>query len=1123
MAINPRDDYEALAKLLYPSIEASGNVYYGQTRKLTMDEILGKNELDFESHIESIKVDDNSADYGFTYDSYFCWKLGSLKGSVRVILGVNDKTADTFPDVNKIILREVSGDTIIKDSTENNPRAMIGAAYACYIINSESKKIENNLHSGLYSTYEKEISAQFDCICVIDSDRSPINVREQSEDIENRNFFFNLEDRRLYVKVCSGSINNHITDDNESNSNNELESWGSNLFRIMAIDGDVEVGYSVHGTNDDFNNNFRMEYTSGPNIPFTILQPNDYVTIKSGKAVAFRLQSDIDFTSVSERLPVISNGELQFSSQWPTVNPGDIPPDSSMLDNDLAYAQFHMSKSDSSSNAHVKLIGILGEAFANPDYQSCAVYANLFKDCALITELDDSFMFDYYWTINSDESYYRYYQTFSGCTGLTKAIIHTEQMYNHMFVKTYKDCSSIREVRFSIGSFDYYDVSQSQEDYTFEGCDQSECIYTVGNFGDEVIRRPSYLEFDLDQYSVARSMVPSHWRLDNGWLLFTKSEEALVTININIPNDVTWTDQTQDRNQLFQYIYSDSNDFDNASWQYLNTDTGIELSGDISRGVFIRLREDIELSVPSLFDTISFTMISDNFACRVRAYGSIRSLRGYAGFEVENAKNYEFANLFKNCTLLEKAPNIDAFSLQSYGYDDINNGNDCGYYAFSGMFSGCTNLREFPKISVWGLPKGAFRNAFYGCTSLSNITKMSDWFDASLAYGTENPAVLGTEVFDSMFNGCTSLETVPEILFGGSIIHAYEEFSIFENNIIPEFTYFQTFSNCRSLRILKASGVSDSDFSAGRFVSTMEDVDYYYACVFFTDQDNVDWKGLQYIPERWNLAGDNEFNCKLLSPNGEFKSGLLIASGADSKKNGRGLVTDRSTESSMIQYNPIFGDSPTKMDSYDLTNGQFNQDIWGVKCFNSPVIFRNGIYADNFSIITTSNNSFSITTDGAYTLSVETPVRITQNIYFGTENNKCIYLETDGASSRASHLKMSIPVIPDLPDESQDTVLPLGSITLIFIEANERVSESDSTVRVGKRYHSNDNRYTIGSTDYASYNYKIYSVTITDEGRLQATRELSSEDYFVGLTDGNRVSGQHDGFYILAMKVTHND
>ena len=53
MAINKHDDYEALAKLLYPSIEASGNVYYGQTRKLTLDEVLKRNSLGFDSHIES--------------------------------------------------------------------------------------------------------------------------------------------------------------------------------------------------------------------------------------------------------------------------------------------------------------------------------------------------------------------------------------------------------------------------------------------------------------------------------------------------------------------------------------------------------------------------------------------------------------------------------------------------------------------------------------------------------------------------------------------------------------------------------------------------------------------------------------------------------------------------------------------------------------------------------------------------------------------------------------------------------------------------------------------------------------------------------------------------------------
>ena len=63
MAVHINDDYEKLAKLFYPSIEASGNVYYGQTRKLTMDEVLGKNDFGFDAHIESFRVDDDEADH----------------------------------------------------------------------------------------------------------------------------------------------------------------------------------------------------------------------------------------------------------------------------------------------------------------------------------------------------------------------------------------------------------------------------------------------------------------------------------------------------------------------------------------------------------------------------------------------------------------------------------------------------------------------------------------------------------------------------------------------------------------------------------------------------------------------------------------------------------------------------------------------------------------------------------------------------------------------------------------------------------------------------------------------------------------------------------------------------
>jgi hypothetical protein len=82
MAINPHDDYESLAKLLYPSIEASGNVYYGQTRKLAIDELFDKNNNGFESYTNAIRGDD--PDYSHGYRECFCWKLGPFNDIILV-------------------------------------------------------------------------------------------------------------------------------------------------------------------------------------------------------------------------------------------------------------------------------------------------------------------------------------------------------------------------------------------------------------------------------------------------------------------------------------------------------------------------------------------------------------------------------------------------------------------------------------------------------------------------------------------------------------------------------------------------------------------------------------------------------------------------------------------------------------------------------------------------------------------------------------------------------------------------------------------------------------------------------------------------------------------------------
>lgn len=114
MAINPHDDYEALAKLLYPSIEASGNVYYGQTRKLAIDELFDKNNNGFESYFCSCrKEDDNSQ-----YDQHFHWKLGPFSDTVKIV----DDIYKNYPLAwlkYRLIKRESNNSSILNNASYN--------------------------------------------------------------------------------------------------------------------------------------------------------------------------------------------------------------------------------------------------------------------------------------------------------------------------------------------------------------------------------------------------------------------------------------------------------------------------------------------------------------------------------------------------------------------------------------------------------------------------------------------------------------------------------------------------------------------------------------------------------------------------------------------------------------------------------------------------------------------------------------------------------------------------------------------------------------------------------------------------------------------------------------------
>ena len=78
----------------------------------------------------------------------------------------------------------------------------------------------------------------------------------------------------------------------------------------------------------------------------------------------------------------------------------------------------------------------------------------------------------------------------------------------------------------------------------------------------------------------------------------------------------------------------------------------------------------------------------------------------------------------------------------------------------------------------------------------------------------------------------------------------------------------------------------------------------------------------------------------------------LITSGSDSGWLGKKLQGDNNSTIDLSKINPLFDKELYEKyrPGVNTNDGSVNQDIWGYKCFNSPVSFRNGIYGDTYSI-----------------------------------------------------------------------------------------------------------------------------------------------------------------------------
>ena len=281
MAIHRNDDYEKLAKLIYPSIEASGNVYYGQTKKLTMDEFLGKNDFGFESHIESFTVEDKDADYGFKYINCLCWKLGPLKDEI-----ILDPEYGMFP------LTSIYG-------------------YAKYeLVVSDDKKYTDT-YAGTFTTYERSISLNLPYeIIQIDNGKDPYG----EDAYDGRNFYINSSDNvtwYLYVPIV---IHN---DDDEYGEDEPSDRPAKNQLYIRSFDVGatitlVAVGnFTERELNILNNRNYRYNIDKTGWQDLSISNPTA-IHINAHQTVFFEAYARNDRIELYDDIEFTLNKHLQF-------------------------------------------------------------------------------------------------------------------------------------------------------------------------------------------------------------------------------------------------------------------------------------------------------------------------------------------------------------------------------------------------------------------------------------------------------------------------------------------------------------------------------------------------------------------------------------------------------------------------------------------------------------------------------------------------------------------------------------------------------------------------------------------------------------------------------------------
>ena len=670
MTINRNDDYEKLASILYPSIEASGNVYYGQTRKLAMDEILGKNNINFESHIETFNTVHG-------YDSYFNWKIGPLHGAIRTNTdsGIN---VSTFCYVDKIELLDDTH-TLIEQDLHNNFR-ISGASFAKYKIKLTQNVIENELSSGKYNTYEKNPELVLLGI-VVTNEISPVDYTP----IGDRNFYVDDTDNTLYVKICDGYVNNNA----EYNSNAEIYK----PLTLKAIGGDVFVTINFNGAGTEiWKNEYIVEYIVNNSLYKNIssketieLKENDIVQFICVKYAKRSANKYINFEFNSHNNGTIkASGNINSLLSYNFENITDL----------TEYGSYVFSKlfKDAQSLIDASELKLLATNLA------IGCYDSMFKGCTSLEKAPK--------LPATTLTYDCYYSMFNGCTSLKEvpelqATALVEFCYNSMF----SGCTNLNKVVCYANDISKHDCTRNW----LLNVSESGIFYTP----------------NPDIWRRNESGIPANWDIVN---ISSNLENPLCFTNVNSESSSVTLNKIGNISQVYKYSTDNItyNDYEygteiqlanNGDKVYFKNSTNSHSQQSLSDYIHFEMTGKIKASgnINSLLSN-NFENITD-----LTEYGAFTfsglfenalSLIDVTELKLPatNLVNSCYISMFFGCTGLTTTPELPATNLASGCY-------------FS-MFMRCTSLKETPELPATTLVDGCYHNMFYGCTSLKETQEL---------------------------------------------------------------------------------------------------------------------------------------------------------------------------------------------------------------------------------------------------------------------------------------------------------------------------------------------------------------------------------------------------------------